>query len=278
MIDLHTHTTASDGSCSPSELVELAKAIGVEALAVTDHDTVAGLAEAHQAADQRNLELINGVELACSAAVGTLHMLGYFIEPDNRPLQDLLDQLVDSRKKRNPQIIAKLNDLGYEITMEQVRAHASGPIISRLHIALEMLEKRFVRSIDEAFGRFLGDNGSAYVKRIEPEPSEAIELIHQAGGLAVVAHPVLLRAGDERELGKKLKGLADLGLDGVEVWYPEHTAKITEQLWRICQRLDLAAVGGSDFHGAVKQHIKLGIGRGSLNIPLEILDRLKSRL
>ena len=278
MIDLHTHTTASDGSYSPTELVHLAEQSNLEALAITDHDTVAGLSEASEAASRAKLEVINGVELACNVQAGTLHMLGYFIDPENRPLQDLLEQLVDSRKQRNPQIIAKLNELGYEITMEQVRAHASGPIISRLHIALEMLEKRFVRSIDEAFGRFLGDNGSAYVKRIEPEPAQAITLIHQAGGLAVVAHPFHLRAADEQELGKKLKDLALLGLDGVEVWYPEHTAEITEQLWRICQRLDLAAVGGSDFHGAAKQHIKLGTGRGGLNIPLEILDRLKSRL
>ncbi len=278
MIDLHTHTTASDGSYSPTELVQLAQQVGLEALAITDHDTLAGLAQARLAANQTKLELINGVELACRVTVGTLHMLGYFIDPDNQPLQDLLDCLVNSRQKRNPRILAKLNKLGYEITMAQVQAQAKGPIISRLHIALVMLEKKYVRSIDEAFGRFLGDKGSANVRRIEPEPSDAIRLIHQAGGLAVVAHPVHLRAANEPELTKKLKDLADLGLDGVEVWYPEHTAQMTEQLWRICQRLDLATVGGSDFHGSAKTHIKLGVGRGSLNIPLEILNRLKSRL
>ncbi len=278
MIDLHTHTTASDGSYSPTELVQLAQQVGLEALAITDHDTLAGLAQARLAANQTKLELINGVELACRVTVGTLHMLGYFIDLDNQPLGDLLDRLVDSRQKRNPQIVAKLNKLGYEITMAQVQAQAKGPIISRLHIALVMLEKKYVRSIDEAFGRFLGDKGSANVRRIEPEPSDAIRLIHQAGGLAVVAHPVHLRSANEQELGKKLKDLVDLGLDGVEVWYPEHTAGMTEQLWRICQRLDLATVGGSDFHGSAKTHIKLGLGRGSLNIPLEILNRLKSRL
>ncbi len=278
MIDLHTHTTASDGSYSPTELVRLAEQSNLQALAVTDHDSVAGLAEAHQAASRTNLELVNGVELACRVQTGTLHMLGYFIDLDDRALGDLLGRMVESRRKRNPQIIAKLNQLGYEITMAEVRTLASGPIISRLHIALVMLQKEYVRSIDEAFGRFLGDNGSAYVQRIEPAPAQAIELLHGAGGLAVVAHPVHLRAADEQELGKKLKDLADLGLDGVEVWYPEHTAELTEQLWRICQRLDLAAVGGSDFHGAAKEYIKLGTGRGGLNIPLEILERLKSRL
>lgn len=278
MIDLHTHTTASDGSYSPTELVQLAQQTKLQAIAITDHDTVAGLAEAQQAADQTDLELIKGVEMSCQIQTGTLHMLGYFIDPDNQPLQGLLAQLVDSRQKRNPQIVAKLNELGYEMSMSEVQAQADGPIVSRLHIARVMLEKKFVRSIDEAFGRFLGDKGSAYVQRVEPEPSKAIKLIHAAGGLAVVAHPVHLRAANERELSQKLKDLADLGLDGVEVWYPEHTAGITEQLWRICQRLDLATVGGSDFHGSAKGHIKLGVGRGSLNIPLEILDRLKSRL
>ena len=278
MIDLHTHTTASDGSYSPAELVRLAEQSNLQALAVTDHDSVAGLAEARRAAEGANLELVNGVELACKVAVGTLHMLGYFIEPDDRALGDLLGRMVDSRRKRNPQIIAKLNQLGYEITMAEVRTLASGPIVSRLHIAMVMLEKNYVHSFDEAFGRFLGDNGLAYVKRVEPQPAEAIELIHAAGGLAAVAHPVHLRAADEQELGKKLKEFTDLGLDGVEVWYPEHTAQMTERLWRICQRLDLAAVGGSDFHGAAKEHIKLGVGRGGMNIPLEILDRLKSRL
>ncbi|MCK4849857.1 MAG: PHP domain-containing protein [Phycisphaerae bacterium] len=278
MIDLHTHTTASDGSYSPTGLVELAEQVALEGLAITDHDTLAGLAEAQQAAEGANLELVNGVELACKVPVGTLHILGYFIELDDRALGDLLGRMVESRRKRNPQIIAKLNELGYEITMAEVRAQASGPIVSRLHIALLMLDKGYVGNVHEAFGRFLGDEGSAYVQRTEPKPGEAIELIHQAGGLAVVAHPVHLRAGDEQELSKKLKELADLGLDGLEVWYPEHTAELTEQLWRICQRLDLAAVGGSDFHGAVKEHIKLGTGRGGLNIPLEILERLKKRL
>ncbi len=199
MIDLHTHTTASDGSYSPTELVRLAQQVGLEALAITDHDTLAGLAEARLAANQTKLEMINGVELACRVTVGTLHMLGYFIDLDNQPLQDLLDRLVDSRQKRNPRIVAKLNKLGYEITMAQVQAQAKGPIISRLHIALVMLEKKYVRSIDEAFGRFLGDKGSANVRRIKPEPSDAIRLIHAAGGLAVVAHPVHLRAANEPE-------------------------------------------------------------------------------
>ena len=278
MIDLHTHTTASDGSYSPTELVGLAEGLNLQALAVTDHDTVAGLAEAVEAARQSRLELINGVELACRVGVGTLHMLGYFIDPDDGALGELLGQMVESRRERNPQIVAKLNELGYEISMAEVRAQASGPIVSRLHIGLVMFEKGYVDNVNEAFSRFLGDDGLAYVKRVEPEPGEVIELIHGAGGLAVVAHPVHLRCGDEQELTKKLKEFAELGLDGVEVWYPEHTAEMTERLWRISQRLDLAAVGGSDFHGSAKEHIKLGTGRGGLNIPLEILDRLKGRL
>ena len=278
MIDLHTHTTASDGSCSPKELVELARQAHLEALAVTDHDTLAALPEARQAADAAGIEFVPGLELACRARRGTLHMLGYFIDHRSEALARLLAELIESRKVRNPRIIARLNELGYQMTMDQVRARAGGDIISRLHIAMVMAEKGYVRSIDEAFGRFLGTEGSAYVQRIEPEPSQAIQAIHQAEGLAVLAHPVHLQARNLPELNSRIEELAELGLDGLEVWYPEHDQKLTSELWRICQRLDLAPVGGSDFHGAGKSHIKLGRGRGGMNIPLEILHRLKTRL
>ena len=278
MIDLHTHTTASDGSESPAQLMHLAQQLGLEAIATTDHDTTAGLAEAQQAAASVNVEFVPGVEFSCTVPVGTLHMLGYFIDRTNPSLLELLDGMVASRAQRNPQIVTKLNDLGYELTMADVQAQASGSIISRLHIAQAMLHRGYVRSLDEAFGRFLGDTGSAYVQRSEPAPAQAIDTIHSAGGLAVVAHPVHLRAANERQLTARLTELADVGLDGVEVWYPEHTAGLTDQLWRFCCKADLAAVGGSDFHGSAKPHIQLGTGRGSLNIPLEILHRLKSRL
>jgi hypothetical protein len=260
------------------ELLQLAEQSQLEAMAITDHDTVAGLVEAEQAAETLAVDLVSGVELACQSEVGTMHLLGYFIDRGSSGLEDFLGRMVASRQERNPQIIAKLNELGYKINMADVQAQAKGPIISRLHIALAMLGKKYVRSIDEAFGRFLGDEGSAYVRRIEPAPREAIDLIHQAGGLAVVAHPIHLRASGEPELTGRLKELAEAGLDGVEVWYPEHSAQLTDQLWRFCQRSGLAAVGGSDFHGSAKPHIKLGVGRGSLNIPIEILYRLKSRL
>ena len=279
MIDLHTHTTASDGSYSPTELIQLAQQLHLQAIAVTDHDTVAGLDEAQRtAASIDDLEVVPGLELACLSEVGTLHMLGFFIDPASQALQDLLERMINSRARRNPQIVAKLNELGYEITMADVLAQASSSIVSRLHIALAMVQKNYVRSVEEAFGRFLGDTGSAYVKRVEPAPAEAIDIIHSAGGLAVVAHPVHLRAANERQLTARLAELADVGLDGIEVWYPEHTADLTAQLWRFCQRAHLAAVGGSDFHGSAKSHISLGTGRGSLSIPLEILNLLKSRL
>ena len=278
MIDLHTHTTASDGSYSPTELIQLAQQSGLEAIALTDHDTLTGLAEAAQAAASVDIELVPGVEFSCEVPVGTLHMLGYFVDRGNPDLDNLLTEMIASRARRNPKIVAKLNHLGYELTMDDVHAQANSPIVSQLHIAQAMLQRGYVRSIDEAFGRFLGDNGSAYVRRVEPSPAKAIDAVHSAGGLAVVAHAIHLRAANEKELIGRLTELADLGLDGVEVWYPEHNADLTDQLWRFCRRADLAAVGGSDFHGSAKPHIKLGTGRGSLNIPLEILHRLKGRL
>lgn len=278
MIDLHTHTTASDGSYSPTKLLELAKNAGVEALALTDHDTVAGLAEARQAASRVEIEFVDGVELACASAKGTLHMLGYFIDPRSKALSELLKELIESRQVRNPKILARLNELGYPLGMEEVQAQAGSDIISRLHIALAMTAKNYVRSVDEAFGRFLGTEGAAFVRRFEPQPEHAIEVIHRAGGLAVLAHAMHLQAGNQQELAERIGQLAELGLDGLEVWYPEHDAGLTGQLWQLCQRLNLAAVGGSDFHGVGKPHIKLGVGRGGLNIPVEILDRLKQRL
>ena len=278
MIDLHTHTTASDGSCSPAELLRLAKEVSLEALAVTDHDTLAGLPEAQDAAEELGIEFVPGLELACQSPVGTMHMLAYFIDRNNPDLQKLLADMVRSRRNRNPRIVAKLSELGYQMTVAEVQARASSDIVSRLHIALLMVEKGYVRSVDEAFGRFLGIDGAAYVKRQEPAPAEAIETIHAAGGLAVLAHAVHLQATSEKELNRRIEDLADLGLDGLEVSYPEHGARLTAQLWRICNRLDLAAVGGSDFHGNGKTHIKLGTGRGSLHIPVQILTLLKARL
>ena len=256
----------------------MAQQSGLEAIALTDHDTLTGLAEAAQAAASVDIELVPGVEFSCEVPVGTLHMLGYFVDRGNPDLDNLLTEMIASRARRNPKIVAKLNHLGYELTMDDVHAQANSPIVSRLHIAQAMLQRGYVRSIDEAFGRFLGDNGSAYVRRVEPSPAKAIDAVHSAGGLAVVAHAIHLRAANEKELIGRLTELADLGLDGVEVWYPEHNADLTDQLWRFCRRADLAAVGGSDFHGSAKPHIKLGTGRGSLNIPLEILHRLKGRL
>jgi hypothetical protein len=278
VIDLHTHTTASDGSYSPTELIHLAQQSGLEAIAVTDHDTLAGLDEAAQAAASVDIELVPGVEFSCKIPVGTLHMLGYFIDQGNPDLDNLLTEMIASRAQRNPHIVVKLNQLGYELTMADVHAQTNSPIVSRLHIAQAMLQRGYVRSIDEAFGRFLGDTGSAYVQRAEPSPTEAINAIHSAGGLAVVAHAIHLRAANEKQLTARLTELADLGLNGIEVWYSEHSAELTDQLWRFCRKADLAAVGGSDFHGSAKPHIKLGLGRGGLNIPLEILHRLKSRL
>ncbi|NIA07771.1 MAG: PHP domain-containing protein [Actinobacteria bacterium] len=278
MIDLHTHTAASDGTYSPAELMHLAAESGLEAIAVTDHDTISGLAEAEQAAASIDVELVPGVEFSCKVEVGTLHLLGYFIDCADPGLRELLDGMVASRAQRNPRIISKLNELGYEITLDDARVHASSQLISRLHIALAMVQKKYVRSIEEAFGRFLGDDGSAHADRGEPMPQQAIDIIHGAGGLAVAAHPVHFRASNEGQLTARLRELADFGLDGVEVWYPEHSVDLTDQLWRFCRKADLAAVGGSDFHGSAKPHIKLGVGRGGLNIPLEILHRLKSRL
>ncbi|MEW6735297.1 MAG: PHP domain-containing protein [Acidobacteriota bacterium] len=277
MIDLHTHTTASDGSLTPRELVMRAARQGVRALAVTDHDTLDGLAEAMAAGREFGVEIVPGLEISAEFSTGTMHILGYYIALDAPVLSSQLAQLRDARNQRNPRIVAKLQALGFDITLDEVEAKAGGVVIGRPHFARVMVEKGYVATAQEAFDRFLAKGAAAYVDKARLEPSAAIEAIRGAGGVAVLAHPYQLRTRDEAELNKIVASLKEAGLDGMEVIYSRHSATQIEQYQRLASHYELLITGGSDFHGITKPDIEVGVGLGELNIPAELLDGVKTR-
>ncbi len=273
-LDLHLHTTHSDGSCTPAEVVGLAHQAEVTALAITDHDITTGLTEASAAGEALGIEIIPGVEISSSLGNSELHILGYFLDWQDTPLNERLKTLRDSRHRRNPKIIERLQSLGIDLTYEEVRALAGSDSVGRPHIARALMDKGVVTSAKEAFDRFLAEGKPAYVPRDLPSPAEAIHWIKAARGLAVLAHPTWVRCTDQSlvELVRQLK--AD-GLDGVEVYYSTHAARQTREYLSLAQQLGLLVTGGSDFHGLTKPDIEVGIGKGSLHIPTSLLPKMK---
>lgn len=277
MIDLHTHSTASDGTFSPSELIHLAKREGLKALALTDHDTTKGLPEAYEAAREEGIPFLCGVEISVKFnGTGHFHLLGYFLSPELPPLEETLKALQEARKRRNELMIEKLRALGVEITLTELEEIAKGEI-GRPHFARLLVEKGYVRTPDEAFEKYLRKGAPAYVPKALLEPKEAIERILQAKGIPVLAHPITLKL-TPTELSNYLRELKELGLRGVEAYYSEHNRDFTNFLLNETQRLGLLLTGGSDFHGANKPDIRLGRGFGNLRVPDECFVNLKQAL
>ncbi|NGZ97865.1 MAG: hypothetical protein CV089_17375 [Nitrospira sp. WS110] len=276
-LDLHLHTTHSDGSCTPTEVIGLAHQAGVTALAITDHDITSGIPEAIAAGEQYGIEIIPGVEISSLMGSSELHILGYFLDWQDNDLNQRFKILRDSRHHRNPQIVDRLQSLGIDITYDEVRALAGSDSVGRPHIARALMNKGVVTSAKEAFDRFLGDGKVAYVPRDLPSPADAIRWIKEARGLAVLAHPTWVKLTDQplTELVRRLK--AD-GLDGVEVYYSTHAARQTREYLSLAQQLGLLVTGGSDFHGLTKPDIEVGIGKGSLHIPTTLLPKMKERV
>lgn len=276
-LDLHLHTTHSDGSCTPTEVIGLAHQAGVTALAITDHDITSGIPEAIAAGEQYEIEIIPGVETSSLMGSSELHILGYFLDWQDNALNQRCKSLRDSRHHRNPQIVDRLRSLGIDITYDEVRALAGSDSVGRPHIARALMNKGVVTSAKEAFDRFLGDGKAAYVPRELPSPADAIRWIKEAHGLAVLAHPTWVKLTDQplAELVRRLK--AD-GLDGVEVYYSTHAARQTREYLSLAQQLGLLVTGGSDFHGITKPDIEVGIGKGSLHIPTTLLSKMKERV
>lgn len=244
-IDLHTHTTASDGSLKPEQLVYLAKEKGLTAIAVTDHDTTAGIEAALQAGRQKNLEVLPGIEISTRYQGKEIHVLGYYIDFENDALQDELIHLREARRRRNEQLIQRLNQLGITITMEEVAARQPNPDgnIGRPHIAQVLVDKKVVNTVQEAFDLYLGEGGRAYVSTPRISPKEAVQLITKYGGIPVLAHPGLYVRDDI------IPPLMAAGLRGLEVYHPDHSPADVAKYERLAERYGLLATGGSDFHG-----------------------------
>jgi predicted metal-dependent phosphoesterase TrpH len=268
-IDLHTHTTASDGILSPEELVELAAVRGIEVLGITDHDTVAGLPAAQSAAAHRSVKIVPGIKLSTAVETGEVHILGYFIDPADPVLQAHLASLAAARRERAQRMVDRLRHLGIPVTMEDLEAIAQGGTITRAHAARLLVARGFAGSIDEAFERFLGRNRPAYVPRTYPSPRRAVEIVLAAGGAPVLAHP--LSAGDPETI---LEELVPVGLVGLEAWYAEYAPEIQRELVALAARWGLIPTGGSDYHGpGFRAERELG----SVDVPRQSVDMLAAR-
>lgn len=273
-VDLHLHTTHSDGSLSPADVIALAHKAGVTALAITDHDITTGIPDAIATGRELGIEIIPGIEVSSQYGGSELHVLGYFLDWQDAELGARLTTLRESRHRRNPQIIERLQALGIDITYEEVRTLAGTDSVGRPHIARVLMEKQVVASAKEAFDRFLANGKPAYVPRELPSPAEAIQWIKAAKGLAVLAHPTWVNPteGTLTDLVRQLK--AD-GLDGIEVHYSTHTSRQTREYLSLAKQVNLLVTGGSDFHGVTKPDIEVGIGRGTLHVPDSLLPKLK---
>ena len=275
LIDLHTHTTASDGRLSPSQLVRYAKEKDLRVIAVTDHDTVEGNEEAVSAGMREGIEVVPGIEISVDYSPGSMHMLGYFITGGGHGLQEKLALLQDSRADRNPKIIEKLNELGMGIHYDEVLKVSGGGQVGRPHIAQVLMERGYTRTIQEAFDRYLGKGAPAYFDKFRLEAHDAISMIVDAGAVPVLAHPFTLYCKSSNDLEELIVKLVDQGLQGIEVFYPEHNEQQTAAYHGLAKRHDLLVTGGSDFHGA--QMAGADLGGGDLKIPYSLFENLKAR-
>jgi predicted metal-dependent phosphoesterase TrpH len=274
-VDLHIHSTASDGSLSPTEIIETAKKLNLRAIAITDHDTIEGSVEALRHQDSSGVEILSGIEISVSFDSGTMHMLGYMMRLDDVALRQTLKVLQEARANRNLEIIKRLQDIGVDISYDEVLKASQGGQIGRPHIAQVLVHNKAVQTIDEAFNRLLGKGRPAYVERYRLLPVEAIQTILGAGGLPVLAHPFTLNAKTEGDLDRLLAELKQAGLKGVEVYYPGHGPELTARYERLAHRHGLLLTGGTDFHGTVNPGVHIGIGRGGLRIPYRLVEELK---
>jgi len=279
MIDLHLHSTNSDGSDTPEELVNSGRQAGLTAMALTDHDNMGGTGEFLAACRACGVTGIAGIEI--SAAVeegnGTLHILGYGLDPDHPRVVENLGRVMDGRVWRNEQILEKLNGLGLELESAEVRACAGKDLVGRVHFAQALIDRNYVSSVAEAFDRYLAKGRPAYVDRYRLYPEEGIRMIREAGGVAVIAHPFSWEA-DEKRLEAGLRGLKAAGLLGVEAVHSDYGPEQTVALLRLAKKLGLLTTGGSDYHGFPKPDIALGKGFGTLCVPDDYLPPLLSQL
>jgi len=265
--DLHTHSTASDGEMTPAALVHYARERGLGALALTDHDSVAGLDTASQAARRVGIDFVPGVELSCDVPQNEVHILGYFIRWHDPHFLTMLARFRESRYGRAEKMVRKLTALGAPIAFERVKQIAGDAPIGRPHIAQALVEAGHVSSVPEAFERFIGRNGPAYVQRFRLTPADAVALILRAGGVPVLAHP--------REVTHYVEPLVKVGLVGLEALYGLYDTATRAELVRLARRYDLIVTGGSDFHGL--NHMAYLNDLGDVEVPVEVVAQLRAR-
>lgn len=276
LIDLHTHSIMSDGSMTPAEVVREAKKAGLAAIALSDHDTVDGVREAVAEGKKIGVEVIPAIEFSVISKTET-HILGFFIDIDSPLLSDALKSIIDTRRERNEITCRKLNELGFDVTMEEALALAPNGFIGRAHFARLLMDKGYTSSVKEGFDLYLENGKYAYCGKQSMTDEEAVRLIKNCGGLAFVAHLHLTKLGDG-ELLEFLARLKAAGLDGVEGYYTEYTPEMQEKYQAMASRLGLMLSGGTDFHAAMKPHISIGKGLGNLKIPYSLVEKMKEKL
>lgn len=278
MIDLHSHTTESDGTYSPAELVAAGKEAGLEALAITDHDTFSGYKAALPFAESAGLRLICGIELSTKVNGGprsTVHLLGYFLNgAPSAEFELWLGEMQASRRDRNRRLAAKLQSMGMDVRIEEVEA-LGRTMAGRPHFARIMVEKGYVPHYRAAFDLYLDEAAPGYVDRDEPSLEEGIQRIAGAGGVSSIAHPIRLGYNDPEQEEALIARMAERGLTAIEAFHSDHTQAVSERYQRIAGKYGLKVTGGSDFHGENKPEVRLGVGPGFLNIPLSLLEDLR---
>ena len=274
LIDLHTHSNASDGTYTPKELIAYAQEKELRAIALTDHDTMDGIEEVMEAAEGTLLEVIPGIELSTTWWGKDVHIVGLGIDWKDTHFRKELTYFQQSRDARNIKMIERLNEHGMDITYEAMKEAFPDSVWTRAHFARFLFEHGYVGSVSEAFDRYLGDRACCYVPREKVTPAQAIRLIHEGGGKAVFAHPVLCRFIDDR-LIRAVKELKKAGLDGLEAMYSTYKPFEERNMIRLAKELSLCISGGSDFHGTNKPHIDLGSGMGNLKIPYSVWEKIK---
>ena len=278
-IDLHTHSSASDGTLAPAELFALASMLKLTAVALTDHDTVAGIPEFLAAAEEHpECEAIPGVELACSFCSREIHILGLFIDHRSPVLKDFLEKCRMERIKRNRDMALKLHFLGYDVDLSAPPfSDTPADSIGRPHFARAIKEKYDFPTLQSVFEKLIGHNRPAWVPRRLPSPQEAIEVIHKSGGIAVWAHPILRDSNERAYLNRSARKLSAMGLDGIEGFYSMFSARESAMVAETAEKYTLAISGGSDFHGENSPNVVLGFGAGGLRIPENLLGGLKKK-
>ncbi len=272
-IDLHTHSCKSDGSMTPAELVRHAKASGLAAVALSDHDNCDGVAEAVAEGERIGIEVVPAIELSAISDTET-HILGYYIDINNRHFLQRLEDARRVRVERLEQTCAALRDHGFDVTMEEAGKYAGSGVLCRAHFARLMADKGYVKSPKEAFDLWLGNGRPCCNNKQCFTDEECVQLIKEAGGLSFVAHLHLTRKPQD-ELEKFLIRLKGVGLDGVEGYYTEYTPQMQQDYQSMAKRLGLLISGGTDFHGTMKPHISIGTGLGNMKIPYSVLENIK---